>query len=60
MAELQPVPFADLVRRIRREVVTSQAIFDLPVRMRREKSDLYDVLADFYRQDPAQRADRKR
>jgi putative selenate reductase len=32
MAELQPVPFADLVRRIRREVVTSQAIFDLPVR----------------------------
>jgi putative selenate reductase len=32
MAELQPIPFADLVRRIQREAETSQAIFDLPVR----------------------------
>ena len=40
--------------------VATEVFFDLPVRMRREKSDLYDVLVDFYRQDPAQRADRKR
>ncbi len=32
MAELQPIPFADLLGRIQREVETSQAIFDLPVR----------------------------
>jgi putative selenate reductase len=32
MAELQPLPFTDLVRRMGREVETSQAIFDLPVR----------------------------
>jgi len=32
MAELQPIPFADLVQRMRREVETNQAIFDLPVR----------------------------
>ena len=32
MAELQPVPFADLVSRMRHEVETSHAIFDLPVR----------------------------
>ena len=32
MAELQPIPFAELLRRIQREVETSQAIFDLPVR----------------------------
>lgn len=32
MAELSPIPFPDLVRRMRREVEVSQAIFDLPVR----------------------------
>ncbi len=31
MARLTPVPFADLVRRMRREVEVSQSIFDLPV-----------------------------
>ena len=32
MAELQPLPFVDLVRRMRHEVEASEAIFDLPVR----------------------------
>ena len=32
MAELAPIPFADLVRRMRREVGAAQAIFDLPVK----------------------------
>jgi putative selenate reductase len=32
MAELTPVPFADLVRRMRREVADAEAIFDLPVK----------------------------
>lgn len=32
MAELQPLPFADLVKRMLHEIETSQAIFDLPVR----------------------------
>ncbi|MEE8525733.1 MAG: 4Fe-4S dicluster domain-containing protein [Thermoanaerobaculia bacterium] len=32
MAELTPVPFPDLVRRMRREVATAEAIFDLPVK----------------------------
>jgi len=31
MARLTPVPFADLARRMRREVEVSQSIFDLPV-----------------------------
>ncbi len=31
MAELAPIPFPDLVRRMRREVEVSGAIFDLPV-----------------------------
>ncbi len=30
--ELQPIPFPDLLRRMRREVETADAIFDLPVR----------------------------
>ncbi len=30
--ELQPIPFPDLVRRMRREVETADSIFDLPVR----------------------------
>ena len=30
MAELSPIPFPDLVRRMRREVEVSRAIFDLP------------------------------
>lgn len=32
MSELAPVPFPDLIRRMRREVETSQAIFDLPAK----------------------------
>lgn len=32
MAELSPIPFRDLVRRMRHEVTASQAIFDLPVK----------------------------
>ena len=32
MAELAPLPFPDLLRRMRREVQTSDAIFDLPIR----------------------------
>jgi putative selenate reductase len=32
MAELGPIPFPNLVRRMRREVETSGSIFDLPVR----------------------------
>ncbi|MFQ5890513.1 MAG: 4Fe-4S binding protein [Gemmatimonadota bacterium] len=32
MAELRPVPFPDLLRRMRREVEAKSAIFDLPVR----------------------------
>ncbi len=32
MAELTPIPFPDLVRRMRREVGATQAIFDLPVK----------------------------
>ncbi len=32
MAELAPIPFADLVRRMRHEATTRQAIFDLPVK----------------------------
>jgi putative selenate reductase len=32
MAELQPLPFPELVRRMRGEVETSESIFDLPVR----------------------------
>lgn len=32
MAELSPIPFSDLVRRMRREVTASQSIFDLPVK----------------------------
>ncbi len=32
MAELTPIPFPDLVRRMRREAEVSEAIFDLPAR----------------------------
>ncbi|MDH3571469.1 MAG: hypothetical protein OER89_14965, partial [Gemmatimonadota bacterium] len=32
IAELVPIPFSDLVRRMRRETAVCQAIFDLPVR----------------------------
>ena len=35
-------------------VVTEQ-FFDQPVAMKRQHSDLYEVLRDFYRQDPAER-----
>ncbi len=32
MADLTPIPFPDLVRRMRREVAASESIFDLPAR----------------------------
>lgn len=35
--------------------VTSELFFTLPVEMRAALPDLYDVLSDLYRQDPAQR-----
>ena len=35
--------------------VTTEVFFDLPVELRTEKPQLYDVLANFYRQDPASR-----
>ena len=38
--------------------VATEVFFDKPVEMHRHKSDLYEVLAAFYRQDPATRADR--
>ena len=38
--------------------VATEVFFDLPERMRREKRDLYEVLSDYYRQDPAARAER--
>jgi hypothetical protein len=37
--------------------VATEVFFDLPVEMRAQKPALYDVLRDFYRQDPAERAD---
>lgn len=36
--------------------VATEVFFELPVRLRDEKPDLYDVLRGFYRQDPAERA----
>ena len=35
--------------------VTTEVFFDLPVELRAEKPRLYEVLATFYRQDPASR-----
>ncbi|MDZ4826988.1 MAG: zinc-dependent peptidase [Actinomycetota bacterium] len=35
--------------------VATEAFFDIPVEMETAKPDLYGVLRDFYRQDPAQR-----
>jgi Mlc titration factor MtfA (ptsG expression regulator) len=35
--------------------VATEVFFDDPHRLRREHADLYDVLAEFYRQDPASR-----
>jgi Mlc titration factor MtfA (ptsG expression regulator) len=35
--------------------VATEAFFDAPAELRREHDDLYGVLADFYRQDPATR-----
>ena len=35
--------------------VATEVFFDLPAEMRARKPDLYQVLRDFYRQDPAQR-----
>ena len=36
--------------------VATEAFFDAPAELRREHDDLYGVLADFYRQDPAARS----
>lgn len=38
--------------------VATEAFFDRPVAMREHMHDLYEVLAGFYRQDPATRVDR--
>jgi Mlc titration factor MtfA (ptsG expression regulator) len=35
--------------------VTTELFFDLPVELEEAKPALYQVLRDFYRQDPAQR-----
>jgi Mlc titration factor MtfA (ptsG expression regulator) len=35
--------------------VATEVFFDLPVELRAEKPELYEVLANFYRQDPASR-----
>jgi Mlc titration factor MtfA (ptsG expression regulator) len=35
--------------------VATEVFFDDPHGLRREHGDLYDVLAEFYRQDPASR-----
>ncbi|NNM05171.1 MAG: glutamate synthase, partial [Gemmatimonadetes bacterium] len=32
MADLHPIPFPDLLRRMRREVAAAESIFDLPIR----------------------------
>jgi Mlc titration factor MtfA (ptsG expression regulator) len=39
--------------------VATEVFFDLPGEMRAQKPALYDVLRDFYRQDPAQRIRRR-
>ena len=36
--------------------MATEAFFDAPAELRREHDDLYGVLADFYRQDPAARS----
>jgi len=38
--------------------VATEAFFDLPLELEAAKPDLYSVLRDFYRQDPAARARR--
>ncbi len=38
--------------------VATEGFFDRPVDLRRHHVDLYEVLGDFYRQDPATRAER--
>ena len=40
--------------------VATESFFDIPVALRRQEPDLYDVLADFYHQDPAGRVKRSR
>jgi Mlc titration factor MtfA (ptsG expression regulator) len=35
--------------------VATEAFFDLPVELEETKPELYAVLRDFYRQDPARR-----
>ncbi len=42
---LTPIPFADLVRRMRREVEVSDSIFDLPVRKWHVPANKYDFSA---------------
>lgn len=38
--------------------VATEAFFDLPVALRTQEPDLYEVLSDYYRQDPAARQQR--
>lgn len=38
--------------------VATETFFSVPLELRREHPELYSVLADFYAQDPAQRAER--
>jgi Mlc titration factor MtfA (ptsG expression regulator) len=39
--------------------VATEAFFDVPTRLRRHEPDLYDVMAGFFAQDPAERAGRR-
>lgn len=39
--------------------VATEAFFDVPVTLRRDRSELYKVLSEFYRQDPAERLQRR-
>jgi Mlc titration factor MtfA (ptsG expression regulator) len=38
--------------------VATEAFFDVPVVLERHEPDLYGVMRDFYKQDPAERARR--
>jgi Mlc titration factor MtfA (ptsG expression regulator) len=39
--------------------VATEAFFNLPLQLKGAKPELYDVLRDFYRQDPAERVRRR-
>ena len=40
--------------------VATESFFDIPVQLRDQEPELYEVLAGFYRQDPAARLERAR